>query len=138
MRHAMSSLFRPMAALTIRGVIAVGISVLLVGLVNAGAGSLLLNGEEWARAYADNRRLGGNDSGPAHAQLTAATKDRTAMPDPKSQSASQTGQLDSSKYFAQCMRDWDAETHMTRQEWSRTCRRVVDNREKFMREQWGR
>jgi hypothetical protein len=27
-------------------------------------------------------------------------------------------------YLAQCLRDWDAATHMTRQEWARTCRRV--------------
>jgi hypothetical protein len=37
--------------------------------------------------------------------------------------------------LSQCLRDWDAATHMTRQEWARTCRRVVSNRAKFMREQ---
>jgi len=42
---------------------------------------------------------------------------------------------DSAEYLAKCMADWDAATHMTRQEWARTCRRVVDNRAKFMREQ---
>lgn len=138
MRHTISSLSRLVTILTTIGVIAVGFSVLLVGLTNAGAGSLLPNGEEWDRAYADHRRLGGNDSGPDHAQLDVSTKSRTAMPEPKSQSAIQTSRLDSAKYFAECMRDWDAETHMTRQEWTRTCRRVVDNRERFMREQWGR
>jgi hypothetical protein len=35
----------------------------------------------------------------------------------------------------QCLRDWDRGTHMTRQEWARTCRRVSANRSKFMREQ---
>src|SRR5262245_42847878 len=30
----------------------------------------------------------------------------------------------------QCLRDWDSGTHMTRQEWARTCRRVVSNRTK--------
>src|SRR5215468_838133 len=35
-------------------------------------------------------------------------------------------------HLAQCLRDWDAATHMTRQEWARTCRRVVSNRVKFM------
>jgi hypothetical protein len=40
--------------------------------------------------------------------------------------------------FEQCLRDWDAATHMTRQEWARTCRRVVNNRTKFMREQEGK
>ena len=38
----------------------------------------------------------------------------------------------------QCLRDWDAATHMTRQEWARTCRRVAANRSKFQREQLGK
>ena len=41
-------------------------------------------------------------------------------------------------HLAQCLRDWDAATHMTRQEWARTCRRVVSNREQFLREQEGK
>jgi hypothetical protein len=40
-------------------------------------------------------------------------------------------------YFKQCMEDWDAATHMTKKEWARTCRRVVDARVKFMSEQMG-
>jgi hypothetical protein len=39
--------------------------------------------------------------------------------------------------LTQCLRDWDAGTHMTRQEWARTCRRVVSNRLKFLGEQQG-
>jgi hypothetical protein len=38
----------------------------------------------------------------------------------------------------QCLRDWDRGTHMTRQEWARTCRRVATNRAKFLREQVGK
>ena len=38
----------------------------------------------------------------------------------------------------QCLRDWDAATHMTRQEWARTCRRVSENRRRFLREQQGK
>jgi hypothetical protein len=38
----------------------------------------------------------------------------------------------------QCLRDWDAATHMTRREWSRTCQRVVANRARFQREQQGK
>jgi hypothetical protein len=41
-------------------------------------------------------------------------------------------------YFKQCIQDWDAGTHMTRKEWERTCRRVVDGRMKFMVDQMGR
>jgi hypothetical protein len=36
--------------------------------------------------------------------------------------------------FAQCLKDWDAKTHMTKQEWERTCRRVTDERLKYLRE----
>jgi hypothetical protein len=39
------------------------------------------------------------------------------------------------EYLAQCLKDWDSGTHMTRQEWARTCRRVVSNRLRFLREQ---
>jgi hypothetical protein len=35
------------------------------------------------------------------------------------------------EYLAQCLQDWEAATHMTKQEWARVCRRVVDNRAKF-------
>ena len=27
-----------------------------------------------------------------------------------------------------CMQDWERETHMTKEDWARTCRRVVDER----------
>lgn len=37
-------------------------------------------------------------------------------------------------YMAQCVKDWDAGTHMTKQEWARVCKRVIDNRVKFLRE----
>jgi hypothetical protein len=41
-------------------------------------------------------------------------------------------------YFKQCMQDWDAATHMTKKEWERTCRRVVDGRMRFMLDQMGK
>ena len=41
-------------------------------------------------------------------------------------------------HLAQCLRDWDAATHMSRQEWARTCRRVVSNRTRFLSEQQGK
>lgn len=34
-------------------------------------------------------------------------------------------------YLADCMRDWDAATHMTRKEWQTTCQRVSRERAKF-------
>jgi len=36
--------------------------------------------------------------------------------------------------FDQCMKDWDAKTHMTKRDWERTCRRVTDERMKYLRE----
>jgi hypothetical protein len=33
-------------------------------------------------------------------------------------------------WFKQCMQDWEASTHMTKREWERVCRRVVDDRVK--------
>jgi hypothetical protein len=41
----------------------------------------------------------------------------------------------SERDFKQCLGDWDAATHMTKKEWERTCRRVVDGRVKFMAQQ---
>jgi hypothetical protein len=35
------------------------------------------------------------------------------------------------QYFDTCMKDWDAATHMTKVEWSRTCRRLAQERVKF-------
>jgi hypothetical protein len=40
--------------------------------------------------------------------------------------------------FKQCLENWDAATHMTKREWERTCRRVVDARVKFLAEQRGK
>ena len=44
----------------------------------------------------------------------------------------------SDEYFKQCMQDWDAATHMTKQDWQRTCRRVADNRAHFLIEGMGK
>jgi hypothetical protein len=35
------------------------------------------------------------------------------------------------EYFETCMKDWDAGTRMTKKEWSRTCRRLANQRVKF-------
>jgi hypothetical protein len=36
-----------------------------------------------------------------------------------------------SKYLGICMNDWDGTTHMTREEWAHTCRRLVEERVEF-------
>jgi hypothetical protein len=40
-------------------------------------------------------------------------------------------------YFDTCMKDWDPATHMTKRDWSRTCRRLADERVKFRLEHSG-
>jgi hypothetical protein len=65
------------------------------------------------------------------AKPDAAAKADAAKPDAKKADSS-------ADYLAQCLRDWDAATHMTRQEWARTCRRVVSNRVKFLSGQQGK
>jgi len=35
------------------------------------------------------------------------------------------------EYLETCMKDWDAGTRMTKKEWSRTCRRLANQRAKF-------
>jgi hypothetical protein len=37
------------------------------------------------------------------------------------------------EWHAQCMQDWDRQTHMTKQEWTRACQRVVDDRVLWLR-----
>jgi len=49
-----------------------------------------------------------------------------------------TAPADKVDRLAQCLRDWDAATHMTRQEWARTCRRVVGERAQFTGDQGGK
>lgn len=38
-------------------------------------------------------------------------------------------------YLAQCIKDWEPATHMTKQEWQSTCQRVSLDRVKFMLDQ---
>ena len=39
------------------------------------------------------------------------------------------------EWSKRCASHWDAETHMTKKEWDRVCRRVTDQRVKFRIEQ---
>jgi hypothetical protein len=38
-------------------------------------------------------------------------------------------------WFKDCVKDWDKGTHMSKQDYARTCRRVVENRVKALVEQ---
>lgn len=61
---------------------------------------------------------------PAPAPVPGAKPDaaKKAKADGTPDAASRVDRL------TQCLRDWDAATHMTRQQWARTCRRVVSDR----------
>ena len=39
------------------------------------------------------------------------------------------------EYLDACMKDWDAATHMTKEEWRGACQRVANERAKFRAEQ---
>ena len=39
------------------------------------------------------------------------------------------------QYLADCVNDWDKGTHMSKRDWTRTCRRVVQRRIDFMLQQ---
>jgi hypothetical protein len=41
----------------------------------------------------------------------------------------------STEWHTQCMRDWDQQTHMTKEDWFRACQRTVDERVQWLR-QW--
>jgi hypothetical protein len=61
----------------------------------------------------------------------AAGTPQTANDQTKPNRTKSSGQERIAEYLAQCLQDWEAATHMTKQEWARVCRRVVDNRAKF-------
>ena len=71
----------------------------------------------------------------ASAKPEAAKKSEKSEKSEKSDAAAAKPAADN---LEQCLRDWDAGTHMTRREWARTCHRVVANRAKFQREQQGK
>jgi hypothetical protein len=40
----------------------------------------------------------------------------------------------SAQWRDECLRDWDAQTHMTKKQWADTCQRVVGNRVQWLRD----
>ena len=70
--------------------------------------------------------LGG---GVALGQAPSGGASSGGAPSPGANSSAQsrdnrTGKNAADEEYADCMRLWDQATHMTKQEWSRTCRRV--------------
>ena len=80
----------------------------------------------------------GGSSGSATTSTPGAPQPRTSQPEASGGSRPQPGGANSSaqsgdkrtgknavnEEYADCMRLWEPATHMTKQEWSRTCRRV--------------
>ena len=56
------------------------------------------------------------------------------LPSPPEQQPDQTSDR-IAQWFKTCMDDWDRTTHMTKAEWRTTCRRVADERGRFVAEQ---
>jgi hypothetical protein len=69
-----------------------------------------------------------------------AVKKPKSLPAKSKPEAARTAEIreKSDTYYKQCINDWDAATHMTKKEWQRTCRRITDERTKFMVDQMGK
>ena len=76
-------------------------------------------------------------SGSSQRSATSATTAPIPAPsDPtKADHLTPSDKVRIAQYLAQCLDDWDAATHITKPEWARVCRRVIDNRVKFRLEQ---
>jgi hypothetical protein len=75
-------------------------------------------------------------SGAAFAQPSkrdGATPTPTAVPDAQLS----PGEIKErgAQYLTDCVNDWDKGTHMSKKDWTRTCRRVVQRRIDFMLQQ---
>jgi|SRR6185295_13577802 hypothetical protein len=57
------------------------------------------------------------------------------LPSPPAQRPDQTNKDRIAEWFKTCMDDWERATHMTKAEWRITCRRVADERGRFVAEQ---
>jgi hypothetical protein len=55
-----------------------------------------------------------------------------ALPSPPAQRPDQTIEARVAEWLKTCLADWDRATHMTKSEWTATCRRVSAERGKFL------
>lgn len=75
-------------------------------------------------------------AGPAFAQPSkreGAASTPTAVPDAQLSPAEIKDR--GAQYLTDCVNDWDKGTHMSKKDWTRTCRRVVQRRIDFMLQQ---
>jgi hypothetical protein len=82
--------------------------------------------------------------GEAYAESDAVSKSEALLPTgPKASTAPKLGAPETpaqirahgTAWIADCMKDWEPSTHMTKKEWEQTCRRVVQERVKFLLDQ---
>jgi hypothetical protein len=75
-------------------------------------------------------------AGTAQAQpapATGAASSASGAPDAPLSAAEIKKRSD--QYLTDCIGDWDKGTHMSKQDWTRTCRRVVQRRIDYMLQQ---
>jgi hypothetical protein len=82
--------------------------------------------------------------GVAHAESDAISRSEALLPTgPIASTAPKLGAPETpaqirahgTAWVANCMKDWEPSTHMTKKEWEQTCRRVVQERVKFLLDQ---
>ena len=74
----------------------------------------------------------------AHAQSAAQAKSETVagtVPKADCRGTPESIRACGEAWFKDCLKDWDSATHMSKQDYARTCRRVVDGRVKALTEQ---
>jgi hypothetical protein len=124
MAVAITVVARALTLLTIFGLAAAGLAV---GLVKA-EDSL-----QETRTSANPVTAAPHDRGFIYVQIEGSGEAHSSAK-PHSSSHANPADRDTAADLAQCIGDWDAATHMTKQEWAGTCKRVVANRAKFIRE----
>jgi hypothetical protein len=80
---------------------------------------------------------------PPAKPVTAPTKPPKSVKEAKAitaptkppKSAEEDARARGAEWLSACLKDWDRDTHMTKQEWARTCQRVTQERVKFLIEQ---
>ena len=74
---------------------------------------------------------------PAAATEPGPSPKLSILPSPPAQAKQpdQTMEARIAEWFKTCVADWDRATHMTKAEWRTTCRRVADERGRFVAEQ---
>jgi len=83
-------------------------------------------------ALADGTARAKSDAPPKSATSSSAarTPQTPSAPTHPGRATSSDREL-IAQYLADCLKDWDAATHMTKKEWAVVCQRVVNSRANF-------